>query len=101
MEIFGTEIPKLLISVLVTLLFLLGVMVFHFKLYETQVKPRYIYHYCAQWQENNHSLTYQDGIAIMENRIDSLKDVQELKKHAHEPWEEVTILSLSFIGMEE
>ena len=62
---------------------------------------RYIYHYCAAYQEIPSAINYIDGIAQMEDRIVTIEDYRELKAQICEDHAEIlTIRSLSFIGME-
>lgn len=66
---------------------------------------RYVYHYCAEHQGNLGSLTKIDGIALMVEPIKdmhaygALKDII-VKNHRLYP-ERITILSLSFLGLEQ
>lgn len=63
------------------------------------MKNRYVYHYCAQYQITPGTLGYIDGIAQLENKIRCMDDYTALKKKLNAP-ENVSIISLSFIGME-
>ena len=63
---------------------------------------RYVYHYCAQHQETIGSIAFIDGIAQMKNPITSMADYHDLKKAIDAPnAENLTIKSLSFLGMEQ
>lgn len=62
---------------------------------------RYVYHYCAQYQQSVGTLTYIDGIAQLGKRITSHEDLLNLKESiCPENKGKITIISLSFIGME-
>lgn len=66
------------------------------------MENRYIYHYCAHYQIASGSINYCDGIALMEKRIESGDDYTRIKKLIQpEHHEKLTILSLSFLGMEQ
>jgi len=63
---------------------------------------RYVYHYCAQYQTVSSQISYIDGIAQVENRITCQEDYMKIKpliEPVHH--NKLTILSLSFIGMEQ
>ena len=63
---------------------------------------RYVYHYCAQYQPDNCRLVYIDGLAQLENRITSHDEYMKLKPAiSSEFHHKLTIISLSFIGMEK
>lgn len=63
---------------------------------------RYIYHYCAQYQKGLGQIAYIDGIVQLGNRIICHADYQKIKPLIEpESHEKLTIVSLSFIGMEK
>ncbi len=63
---------------------------------------RYVYHYCAHYQQTVSTLTHIDGIAQLEKRITSHEDLQSLKEAiCPDNKGKMTIVSLSFIGMEQ
>ncbi|MCK5611594.1 hypothetical protein KAR91_57515, partial [Candidatus Pacearchaeota archaeon] len=69
---------------------------------ERGVINRFIYHYCAQYQDVVGATSFIDGIAQLEERITCMDDYRKIKplidsKHK----DKLTILSLSFIGMEK
>lgn len=63
---------------------------------------RFVYHYCSHYQVSTGVIAYTDGIAQMENRITCMDDYQRLKSKIDCPdSKNLTIDSLSFLGMEE
>lgn len=62
---------------------------------------RYVYHYCAQYQQAIGEMAYIDGIAQLENHITCHADYQKIKPLIEpEHHDKLTIVSFSFIGME-
>ena len=58
---------------------------------------RYIYHYCAKIP-----IGHIDGVAYLTNRISGMDSYMELKPLiSKEHHDKLTILSLSFLGMEK
>lgn len=62
-------------------------------------KGRYIYHYCAMRQGTIGEINYTDGIAQMEEKIVNMDDYRSFKELIEKD-RDITITSLSFIGME-
>jgi hypothetical protein len=63
---------------------------------------KYIYHYCAQWQPSVGQTTYIDGVALMSEKIKSMDDYHLFKDQINAPDSaKLSIISLSFLGMEE
>jgi hypothetical protein len=64
---------------------------------------RFVYHYCAQFQEDNSAnISYIDGIAQMTKRITCQGDHLKLKKLIEpEFYSRLTLVNLSFLGMEK
>jgi hypothetical protein len=69
---------------------------------EGHVINRFVYHYCAQYQEVTGAVAYIDGIAQLEKRITCMDDYKRIKPLiAPEHHDKLCIMSLSFIGMEQ
>jgi len=67
-------------------------------------KPRYIYHYCAQWQEGSRIL-YYDGIALLAFTVDSMEHYHQLKEliqqsNNNRMPSNFTLLNLTLLGRE-
>ncbi len=63
---------------------------------------RFIYHYCAHYQDRGGRIVYIDGIMQLENRIVSMEDYRSIKSRiAPDQSKKLVIDSLSFIGMEQ
>lgn len=68
---------------------------------------RFVYHYCIKATDPNQTKIYTiDGIAQMENKIQTMEEYQFLKKFILDDYPimkdySVSMTSLSFIGMED
>ena len=61
--------------------------------------PKYVYHYCAEWREENEKLYCMDGIARMVNKVEDIDDYNDLKALiSPEVKHKITITNLSLIG---
>jgi hypothetical protein len=68
-------------------------------------KKMHIYHYCSQYQRENGSIDYWDGIAKLGNEIATMEDYAKLKQEIanldekHVVATNITIISLSKLGV--
>lgn len=62
---------------------------------------RFIYHYCAHYQDKEGRIIYIDGIMQLENKLNCMDDYRKIKKRIEpEHYKKLVIDSLSFLGME-
>lgn len=63
---------------------------------------RFIYHYCAHYQDKEGRIIYIDGIMQRQNKIICMDDYRKIKsKIEPEHYKKLVVDSLSFLGMEE
>jgi len=71
---------------------------------------RFVYHYCSQYKNYSYgdyeSTIYIDGIVFMKDKVLSMDDYSQLKNEISKSFniykdKELTVLSLSFIGIEK
>ncbi len=68
-------------------------------------EQRYIYHYCAQWQEGMTTLNYYDGIALLTFTVESMDQYHQFKELIRQGNDlrmpaNFTLLSLTMLGKE-